>query len=58
MIYVCHPKDLRFRPEVFSAPTSHSSPPDRRINDFETLGIKEEAVPLIMKDNAVRVLGL
>ena len=32
--------------------------PERWMNDFEKLGIKEEAVPLIMKDNAVKVLGL
>ncbi|TSI18581.1 amidohydrolase family protein [Brevibacterium aurantiacum] len=32
--------------------------PERWINDFEALGIREDAVPLIMKDNAVRVLGL
>ena len=32
--------------------------PDRWINDFEKLGIRDEAVPLIMKDNAVKVLGL
>ncbi|AOP53112.1 MULTISPECIES: 4-hydroxyphenyl-beta-ketoacyl-CoA hydrolase [Brevibacterium] len=32
--------------------------PERWIKDFEELGIKEEAVPLIMKDTAVRVLGL
>lgn len=32
--------------------------PDRWINDFGKLGIREEAVPLIMKDNAVKVLGL
>ncbi|GAA1640886.1 4-hydroxyphenyl-beta-ketoacyl-CoA hydrolase [Brevibacterium sanguinis] len=32
--------------------------PERWIRDFEDLGIRPEAVPLIMKDNAVRVLGL
>ena len=32
--------------------------PERWIGDFEQLGIKDEAVPLIMKDNAVGVLGL
>ena len=32
--------------------------PERWIGDFEQLGIKDEAVPLIMKDNALRVLGL
>ncbi|GAA1813819.1 MULTISPECIES: amidohydrolase family protein [Brevibacterium] len=32
--------------------------PERWMRDFEDLGIRPEAVPLIMKDNAVRVLGL
>ena len=32
--------------------------PERWIGDFEQLGIKDEAVPRIMKGNAVRVLGL
>src|SRR5699024_2950851 len=32
--------------------------PERWIGDFEQLGIKDEAMPLIMKDNAVGVLGL
>jgi predicted TIM-barrel fold metal-dependent hydrolase len=32
--------------------------PDRWIDDFDKLGIREEAIPLIMKDNAVKVLGL
>lgn len=32
--------------------------PERWIGDFEQLGIKDEAVPLIMKENALRVLGL
>jgi uncharacterized protein len=32
--------------------------PDRWIADFETLSIKPELKPLIMKDNAIRVLGL
>lgn len=32
--------------------------PDRWIKDFAELGIKEEVVPLIMKENAIRVLGL
>ena len=32
--------------------------PDRWISSFETLDMKPEVVPLIMKENAVRVLGL
>ena len=32
--------------------------PDRWIADFETLPIKPEVKPLIMKENAVRLLGL
>jgi len=32
--------------------------PDRWIADFETLNMKPEVRPLIMKDNAVRLLGL
>src|SRR5215831_12842392 len=32
--------------------------PDRWIADFDTLNIKPEVRPLIMKDNAVRLLGL
>lgn len=32
--------------------------PDRWISDFENLAIKPEVRPLIMKDNAVRLLGL
>ena len=32
--------------------------PDRWIRDFEALEIKDEVRPLIMKDNAARVLGL
>jgi predicted TIM-barrel fold metal-dependent hydrolase len=32
--------------------------PDRWIADFETLNIKPEVRPLIMKENAVRLLGL
>ena len=32
--------------------------PDRWIADFETLNIKPEVRPMIMKDNAVRMLGL
>jgi uncharacterized protein len=32
--------------------------PDRWIADFETLNMKPEVKPLIMKDNAVRLLGL
>ena len=32
--------------------------PERWIRDFETLDIKDEVRPLIMKGNAVRALGL
>jgi uncharacterized protein len=32
--------------------------PDRWLADFETLDIKEEVVPRILKDNAARLLGL
>jgi predicted TIM-barrel fold metal-dependent hydrolase len=32
--------------------------PDRWIADFDTLNIKPEVRPLIMKENAVRLLGL
>src|SRR5699024_6219274 len=32
--------------------------PERWLGDSEQLGIKDEAVPLIMKGNAVGVLGL
>lgn len=32
--------------------------PDRWLADFETLGMKPEVVPLILKDNAATVLGL
>ena len=32
--------------------------PDRRIDDFDGPGIPEEAVPLIMKGDAVKVQGL
>ena len=32
--------------------------PDRWIADFEKLDVKEEVKPLIMKENAVRILGL
>jgi predicted TIM-barrel fold metal-dependent hydrolase len=32
--------------------------PDRWIADFDTLNIKPEVRPLIMKDNAIRLLGL
>jgi predicted TIM-barrel fold metal-dependent hydrolase len=32
--------------------------PDRWIADFDTLNIKPEVRPMIMKDNAVRLLGL
>jgi predicted TIM-barrel fold metal-dependent hydrolase len=32
--------------------------PDRWLHDFDTLDIKPEVRPLILKDNAVRLLGL
>ena len=32
--------------------------PSRWIGDFETLDVPDEAVPLILRDNAVRLLGL
>jgi predicted TIM-barrel fold metal-dependent hydrolase len=32
--------------------------PDRWIADFDTLNIKPEVRPLIMKENAIRLLGL
>jgi predicted TIM-barrel fold metal-dependent hydrolase len=32
--------------------------PDRWIADFDTLNIKPEVRPLIMKENAARLLGL
>jgi uncharacterized protein len=32
--------------------------PDRWLKDFESIGIKEEVRPLILKENAKRVLGL
>lgn len=32
--------------------------PERWIRDFEQLDIKDEVRPLIMKQNAVRALGL
>jgi hypothetical protein len=32
--------------------------PDRWLKDFETIGIKDEVRPLILKDNAVRLFGL
>jgi uncharacterized protein len=32
--------------------------PDRWIKDFENLDIKPEVRPLIMKENAARLLGL
>ena len=32
--------------------------PDRWLADFETLEIKDEVRPLILKDNATRMLGL
>jgi predicted TIM-barrel fold metal-dependent hydrolase len=33
-------------------------PPDRWIADFEKLAIKPEVRPLIMRENAIRLLGL
>jgi predicted TIM-barrel fold metal-dependent hydrolase len=32
--------------------------PDRWLSDFETISIRDEVRPLILKDNAVRLLGL
>ena len=32
--------------------------PERWLAYFEALGVRPEAVPLILKDNALRVLGL
>jgi hypothetical protein len=32
--------------------------PDRWLKDFETIGIKDEVRPLILKENAVRLFGL
>ena len=32
--------------------------PDRWLKDFEAIGIKDEVRPMILKDNAVRLLGL
>ncbi|HTR65177.1 MAG TPA: amidohydrolase family protein [Terriglobales bacterium] len=32
--------------------------PDRWMNDFEKIGIRDEVRPLIMKENAVKLLGL
>jgi predicted TIM-barrel fold metal-dependent hydrolase len=32
--------------------------PDRWLADFEKIGIREEVRPLILKENAVRLLGL
>jgi uncharacterized protein len=32
--------------------------PERWIRDFETLEIRDEVKPLIMKENAIRALGL
>ncbi len=32
--------------------------PDRWLKDFESIGIKDEVRPLILKDNAVRLFGL
>ena len=32
--------------------------PDRWLADFETLAVKDEVRPLILKENAARLLGL
>jgi hypothetical protein len=32
--------------------------PDRWLADFEKIGIRDEVRPLILKENAVRLLGL
>ena len=32
--------------------------PDRWLADFETIGIRDEVKPLILKENAVRLFGL
>ena len=32
--------------------------PDRWLADFETLGLKDEVRPLILKENALTALGL
>jgi len=32
--------------------------PDRWLADFEKIGIKDEVRPLILKENAIRLLGL
>jgi predicted TIM-barrel fold metal-dependent hydrolase len=32
--------------------------PDRWLADLETIGIREEVKPLILKENAVRLFGL
>jgi len=32
--------------------------PDRWLRDFEQLDIREEVRPLVLKDNAARLLGL
>ena len=32
--------------------------PDRWLRDFETAGFRDEVKPLLLKDNAVRMLGL
>ena len=41
-----------------SAPTSRRSRPERWLRDFEALDIKPEVRPLILKENARRLLGL
>ncbi|MEC8795143.1 MAG: 4-hydroxyphenyl-beta-ketoacyl-CoA hydrolase, partial [Pseudomonadota bacterium] len=32
--------------------------PDRWLKDFDTIGIKEEVKPLILKENARRILNM
>jgi len=32
--------------------------PDRWLKDFESIAIKDEVRPMILKDNAVRLFGL
>ena len=41
-----------------SAPTSRCITPDRWLADFDELPIKDEVRPLILKENAIRLLGL
>lgn len=32
--------------------------PDRWLKDFDTIGIKDEVKPKILKENAIKLLGL